>query len=103
MFELLTNAYAHLATALMAIMPNLLAAEASTGQGIKIAGAGLAGIGVLGAGIGQGNAGAGACLAIGRNPEAKGAITQTMIISAGIAESGAIYALIIAIIILFVA
>jgi|SRR5699024_9911890 len=103
MFELLTNAYANMASALMVVMPEIFAAGTQTGDGIKFAGAGLAGIGVLGAGIGQGNAGAGACLAIGRNPEAKGAITQAMIISAGIAESGAIYALIIAILLIFVA
>lgn len=58
---------------------------------------------VLGAGIGQGAVGQGACLAIGRNPEMYGKITSTMIIASGIAESGAIYSLVIAILLIFVA
>ncbi|KAF5274339.1 hypothetical protein FQR65_LT17010 [Abscondita terminalis] len=58
-----------------------------TDDGLRFIGAGLAIIGAIGAGVGQGNAGAGACMAIGRNPEASGKITTTMVISAGIAES----------------
>ncbi|WP_420855366.1 ATP synthase F0 subunit C [Williamsoniiplasma lucivorax] len=82
-------------------MPNLYA-EMSVGEGLRFLGAGVAAIGILGAGIGQGVVGQGACLAIGRNPEMASKITSTMIIAAGIAESGAIYALVIAILLIFV-
>jgi F-type H+-transporting ATPase subunit c len=44
----------------------------------------------------------GAMDAIGRNPEAAGEIRSTMIIGAALAEAVAIYAFVIAIIILFV-
>jgi F-type H+-transporting ATPase subunit c len=41
--------------------------------------------------------------ALGRNPEAEGAIRTTMIIGAALAEAVAIYAFVIAIILIFVA
>ncbi|AGY41183.1 ATP synthase C chain [Mesoplasma florum W37] len=87
---------------LSSIMP-LLAETSSTGEGLKLLGAGVAIVGVAGAGIGQGAVGQGACMAIGRNPEMAPKITSTMIIAAGIAESGAIYALVVAILLIFVA
>ncbi|WP_174259473.1 ATP synthase F0 subunit C [Mycoplasmopsis canis] len=64
-------------------------------------GAGIAAIGVLGAGVGQGYAAGKACEAVGRNPEAESKIRTMLIIGAGIAETTAIYALLIALIILF--
>ena len=57
-------------------------------------GAGLAVITGIGAGIGQG-------FAVGNQPEAKGDITQTMLLGAAVAESTGIYGLVIAIILLF--
>ena len=45
-------------------------------------GAGIAMIAGIGPGIGEGNAVAKACEAIGRQPEAKGAVTSTMIMAA---------------------
>ncbi|QGS51501.1 F0F1 ATP synthase subunit C [Spiroplasma tabanidicola] len=72
------------------------------GNGDYAIGAGITGIGMIGASLGQGIVGQGACLAIGRNPEVAGKITTTLIITAGFSESGAIYALVIAILILFV-
>ena len=52
-------------------------------RGIALAGcgigAGCALIAGIGPGIGEGNAVAKACEAIGRQPEAKGAVTSTMI------------------------
>ncbi|WP_100917127.1 hypothetical protein [Spiroplasma floricola] len=78
-------------------------AEKTTGDGLKLMGAGLTGIGMIGASIGQGLVGYGACIAIGRNPETAPKITSTLIITAGFAESGAIYALVIAILLIFVA
>jgi F-type H+-transporting ATPase subunit c len=69
----------------------------------KVIGAGLAiGLGGLGPGIGIGLAVNGALQAIGRNPEAEGSIRTNMIIGAGLAEAVAIYALLIALLILFV-
>jgi len=60
------------------------------------------GLGAIGPGIGIGLAVKGALEALGRNPEAEGAIRITMIIGAALAEAVAIYALVIAIIIAFV-
>jgi F-type H+-transporting ATPase subunit c len=65
-------------------------------------GAGLAiGLGAIGPGIGIGLSVMGALNAIGRNPETEGAVRTTMILGVGLAESVAIYALIIAILLLF--
>lgn len=59
------------------------------------------GVGGLGPGLGIGLAVRGAMEALGRNPEAEGAIRTTMIIGAALSEAVAIYAFVIAIIILF--
>ncbi len=66
-------------------------------------GAGLAMIAGIGPGIGEGNAVAKACEAIGRQPEAKGDVTTTMLMGCAIAETTGLYALVIAILLLFVA
>lgn len=69
----------------------------------KAIGAALAiGLGAIGPGLGIGLAVKGAMEALGRNPEAEGAIRTTMIIGAALAEAVAIYAFVIAIIIAFV-
>ncbi len=69
---------------------------------VKYLGAGLSATGMLGAGIGQGYAGGKAAEAVGRNPEAESKIRNMMIIGAAIAESGALYALVVAILLIFV-
>ena len=66
-------------------------------------GAGIAMIAGIGPGIGEGNAVARACEAIGRQPEAKGEVTSTMIMGCAIAETTGLYALVIAILLIFVA
>jgi len=66
-------------------------------------GAGLAMIAGIGPGIGEGNAVAKACEAIGRQPECKGEVTSTMLMGCAIAETTGLYALVIAILLLFVA
>jgi len=66
-------------------------------------GAGIAMIAGIGPGIGEGNAVASACAAIGRQPESKSAVTSTMIMGCAIAETTGLYALIIAILLIFVA
>ncbi|PKB83148.1 MAG: hypothetical protein BZY88_02895 [SAR202 cluster bacterium Io17-Chloro-G9] len=72
-------------------------------EAAKFIGAGLAiGLGVVGPGIGIGILGAGAMSAIGRNPEAAGQITTNMILAIAFAEALGIYALIVAVILLFV-
>lgn len=65
-------------------------------------GAGLAMIAGIGPGIGEGNAVAKACEAIGRQPESKSEVTSTMIMGCAIAETTGIYALVIAIMLIFV-
>lgn len=61
------------------------------------------GLGVIGPGIGIGIIGGKASEAIGRNPEAEGQIRNTMILAIALAESLAIFALVIALILRFVA
>lgn len=66
-------------------------------------GAGAAMIAGIGPGIGEGNAVAKACEAIGRQPECKGEVTTTMLMGCAIAETTGLYALVIAILLIFVA
>ena len=66
-------------------------------------GAGTAMIAGVGPGIGEGNAVASACEAIGRQPECKGEVTTTMLMGCAIAETTGLYALVIAILLIFVA
>lgn len=61
------------------------------------------GLGAIGPGIGIGILASGALQAIGRNPDARGPIFTNMILTVALAEAVAIYALVISIIILFVA
>jgi len=96
----------------MGISPSLFAAETITENDplIKVifsvgamVGAGLAmGLGAIGAGAGIGNAAAGASEAVGRNPGVQGKIMMTMMVGMAMAESIAIYALVIALILLYV-
>jgi F-type H+-transporting ATPase subunit c len=60
------------------------------------------GIGALGCGIGQGLGTAKACEGIARNPGASGKITTSLIIGLAMIESLTIYALVVALILLFV-
>lgn len=66
-------------------------------------GAGVAMIAGIGPGIGEGNAVAKACEAIGRQPECKGEVTTTMMMGCAIAETTGLYALVIAVLLIFVA
>jgi F-type H+-transporting ATPase subunit c len=69
--------------------------------GLSAIGAGLAAIGCIGGGIGTGNAAARAVEGVARQPEAKGAITSTLVIGAAFSEATAIYAFLIALILAF--
>jgi F-type H+-transporting ATPase subunit c len=65
--------------------------------------AGLAiGLGAIGPGIGIGLAANGALQAIGRNPEAGGQIQVNMVLGFAFAESVAIYALVVALMLKFI-
>lgn len=66
-------------------------------------GAGLAMIGAIGAGAGQGYAAGALALAISRNPDARPQIFTAAMIGLGVAESAALYALVVALILIFVA
>jgi F-type H+-transporting ATPase subunit c len=70
---------------------------------MKFLAAGLAmGLGALGPGVGIGILGGKAMEALGRNPEAAGAIQTNMILAIAFAEAIGIYALVVAILIGFV-
>ena len=70
---------------------------------LKTIAAGLAiGLGSLGPGIGIGLLAAKAMEALGRNPEAAGPIQQNMILALAFAEAIAIYALVVAFVIIFI-
>lgn len=77
-----------------------------TGQDLIYAcsaiGSGLALIAGVGPGIGQGYAAGQAAAAVGRNPGAKGDITQTMLLGQAVAETTGLYGLAVAIILMFV-
>jgi F-type H+-transporting ATPase subunit c len=64
--------------------------------------AGIAiGVGAVGAGLGIGTAASGACSAVGRNPGVQGKIMMTMLVGMAMAESIAIYALVVALVLLY--
>ncbi|MBL0717119.1 MAG: ATP synthase F0 subunit C [Desulfosarcina sp.] len=66
-------------------------------------GAGLAmGLGAIGPGVGEGMAAAKACEAIGKNPAEAGLLTRTMLVGQAVTESTGIYALVVALLLLFV-
>lgn len=65
-------------------------------QGLAFLGAGIAMIAGIGPGIGQGFAAGKAVEAVGRQPEASGKITVTMIVGQAMAETTGLYALLIA-------
>ena len=87
------------------------APEASTGNvdytkaiivacSLFVAGFAIA-FGTLGTGLGMGNGLNGATNAVGRNPEAQGKILLTMMVGLAMIESLAIYALVVALIVLY--
>ena len=64
--------------------------------------AGLATLGMIGAGLGIGVLVSGAVSAMGRSPDAAGNIQTNMVLGIAFAEAVAIYALVVALLILFV-
>lgn len=76
-----------------------------TGQefiyGCSAIGCGIAMIAGFGPGIGQGIAAGFGALAVGRNPGARGDVTSTMILGQAVAETTGLYALLVAILLMF--
>ena len=61
------------------------------------------GVGAIGPGIGEGLASSGGVKAISRNQELIGVITRSMLVGMAVAESTAIYSMVIALVLIFVA
>lgn len=74
----------------------IIRAAALLGAGICM------GAGAIGPGIGEGVVGGKACEGIARQPELQGVLTRTMLIADAIAETTGIYALVIALLLIFV-
>ena len=68
----------------------------------KLIGAGLAALGMIGAGVGVGNVWASYFQAIARNPASKDEIGATIWIGFAVTEAIALFALLVAIMLLFV-
>lgn len=64
--------------------------------------AGMCMLAVAGAGLGMGNAAGKASEGVARNPQAAGAVMRVMLVGQAVAESTAIYALVVALLLLFV-
>jgi F-type H+-transporting ATPase subunit c len=75
---------------------DLVRAAAMLGAGISM------GIGAFGPGVGEGMVAAKACEAIGRNPREAGLLTRTMLVGQAVSESTGIYALVVALLLIFV-
>ncbi len=96
---------------LLVCSPVVFAAEAlPTGEsytkvlfavGAMIAAGFAIGVGAVGAGLGIGTAASGACAAVGRNPGVQGKIMMTMLVGMAMAESIAIYALVVSLVLLY--
>ena len=90
-----------LGVVLSSVVAQTAALDADT---MKLLAAAIAiGLGAVGPGVGIGVLGAAAMNAIGRNPEARGAILTNMILAIAFAEAIAIYALVVAVVLIFVA
>lgn len=89
--NIVTEVFSHITTA--------IAADAS---GLKFIGAGIAVLTCFGTGLGQGFAAGKAVEAIARNPEVESKIRSLFIIGSAISESGAIYGLVVSLLLIFV-
>jgi F0F1-type ATP synthase membrane subunit c/vacuolar-type H+-ATPase subunit K len=76
---------------------SMVAMAAVLGAGISV------GMGAIGCGIGSGYAGGDACAGVGRWPASRGALLRTMLVGQAVSQSTSIYALLIAILMIFVA
>lgn len=70
-------------------------------EAAKLIGAGLAVIGMIGAGIGIGNVFGSFILAVGRNPAAEDNVKQMTFLGFALVEAIALFALVVALLLLF--
>lgn len=70
-------------------------------SGMAAIGAGIAALGCIGGGIGTGNAAGKAVEGVSRQPEASGKIISTMVVGAAFSEATSIYALLVALLLIF--
>lgn len=96
MLDTLLHVFSSVAHLLDYLPPVLVEANEWFARGLGYVGAGLAVTTGFGTGIGQGIAAGKAAEAVGRQPEAQGKITVTMLIGQAVAETTGIYGLIIA-------
>ncbi len=75
--------------------------DVSVGRGLIAIGAGIAVLTGMMTGLGQGLAASKAVEAVGKNPEAENKIRSMLILGAGIAETCAIYGMLIAFLLMF--
>ena len=90
---------------MLAVAAVAFAADGAAAEGFGLAAAGIAigmGIAAAGGGIAQGAAIKAACEGTARNPDASGKISQSLILGLAFIESLVIYALLVALILLFV-
>ena len=90
---------------LLAVAAVAFAADGSASSSFGLAAAGIAlgiGLAATGGALGQGSAIKAACEGIARNPDASGKISQSLILGLAFIESLVIYALLVALILLFV-
>jgi F-type H+-transporting ATPase subunit c len=100
-----------LLVALFVATPGVFAAEAIPAgdsftkvlfaMGAMIAAGFCMGVGAVGAALGIGSAANAACSAVGRNPGVQGKILMTMLVGMAMAESIAIYCLVVSLVLLF--
>lgn len=90
-------------TNVLNITSNVLATTGIDNKAYAYLGAGIAMVAGLGPGIGQGIAASKACEAVGRQPEAAGPIRTMMLLGQAVAETTGLYALVVALILIFVA
>ncbi len=83
-------------TNLLAVLTEVATYNAFFASGMAYIGAGIAVLTGFGSGIGQGFAAGKAVEAIGRQPEASGKITVTMILGQAMAETTGLYGLVVA-------
>lgn len=76
--------------------PDFVKAAAVLGAGIAV------GLGAIGPGLGEGYIGGKACEGVSSNSKEASIITRTMLVAMAVVESCSIYALVIALLLLFV-
>lgn len=84
------------------IVQNISISGADIIRATALLGAGIAmGFGAIGPGIGEGFVGGKACEGISRSPEDANLLTRTMLLGQAVSETTGIYALIIALLLIF--